>query len=383
MAALQGLCIFIQIFTVSHAKERTQKNCLNCNAEVMGRYCQVCGQENIETHETFWQLTTHLVYDIVHFDGKFFSTLKKLLFKPGFLTKEYIRGKRASYLHPIRMYVFTSTIFFIIFFTFILPKDALHDSGQPANENISVDSAQLKTENPAQNSTDSKKLQVRDSILKALADQGIKVNDASSPLKISVDTAEKKGNIINFRGEELPKSIEAYQSMQKKLPQDKQDGWLVKMVTERSILISNKYNGDVKRFGTEILENFFHSLPKMMFISLPLAALILQLLYIKRKQFLYVHHGVFLIHGYIAVYILFLLQYGLGAINDILHWSLISYLLGFSTFLIFFYLYKSMRNFYGQGRAKTLFKFFLFNMLYFLVLALLAAVFFTTSIFQI
>ena len=104
---------------MSHLKERKQKNCLNCNAQVYGKYCHICGQENIEPKETFWGLATHFVYDIVHFDGKFFSTLKYLLFKPGFLSHEYLRGRRASYLHPIRMYVFTSAIFFILFFTFI------------------------------------------------------------------------------------------------------------------------------------------------------------------------------------------------------------------------------------------------------------------------
>ncbi len=73
----------------------------------------------MEVEESFWSLATHLIYDIMHFDSKFFDTLKFLLLKPGFLSKEYLRGRRASYLHPIRMYVFTSAIFFLIFFSFI------------------------------------------------------------------------------------------------------------------------------------------------------------------------------------------------------------------------------------------------------------------------
>ncbi len=107
---------------MSHFPERTDKNCLNCGAEVLGRYCQNCGQENLEPKETFWHLVTHFVNDVTHFDGKFFSTLKFLLFRPGFLSKEYVRGRRMSYLHPIRMYVFTSAIFFIIFFSLIGDK---------------------------------------------------------------------------------------------------------------------------------------------------------------------------------------------------------------------------------------------------------------------
>src|SRR5262249_31151697 len=64
-----------------------------------------------------WHMVTHFFNDITHFDGKFFVTLKDLLFRPGFLSKEYMKGRRASYLHPVRMYVFTSAIFFLLFFS--------------------------------------------------------------------------------------------------------------------------------------------------------------------------------------------------------------------------------------------------------------------------
>src|ERR1700754_4875958 len=102
---------------MSHGKERKDKDCLNCGSIVLGRYCQVCGQENIEPKETFWSMLRHFLEDITHFDGKFFVSMKDLLFKPGFLSSEYIKGRRAKYLHPVRMYVFTSAIFFLVFFT--------------------------------------------------------------------------------------------------------------------------------------------------------------------------------------------------------------------------------------------------------------------------
>ena len=60
---------------------------------------------------------SHFFSDITHFDGKFFTSMKDLVLKPGFLSKEYMRGKRASYLNPIRMYLFTSFIFFLVFFS--------------------------------------------------------------------------------------------------------------------------------------------------------------------------------------------------------------------------------------------------------------------------
>ncbi len=72
---------------MSHSKERHEKICLNCNAELTGRYCHVCEQENIEPKETVWGLVSHFFYDITHFDGKFFSTARYLITKPGFFTQ--------------------------------------------------------------------------------------------------------------------------------------------------------------------------------------------------------------------------------------------------------------------------------------------------------
>ena len=101
---------------MSHAPLRKENDCLNCGTLVQGRYCHKCGQENTVPKETFWHMVTHFFYDITHFDSKFFETMKDLVFKPGFLSREYMKGKRASYLHPVKMYVFTSAVFFLLFF---------------------------------------------------------------------------------------------------------------------------------------------------------------------------------------------------------------------------------------------------------------------------
>ena len=103
---------------MSHQPERKENNCLNCGTLVAGRYCQHCGQENVETKQSAGALVRHFVYDIFHFDGKFFDTMKQLLFRPGYVPKEYVLGKRSSYLDPIRMYLFTSAVFFLVFFFF-------------------------------------------------------------------------------------------------------------------------------------------------------------------------------------------------------------------------------------------------------------------------
>jgi hypothetical protein len=83
---------------------RKEKKCLNCGAEVPDKFCTHCGQANTEPKESLFHLVADFFSDITHYDSKVFVTLKDLIFKPGFLTKEYNAGKRIRYLNPIRLY---------------------------------------------------------------------------------------------------------------------------------------------------------------------------------------------------------------------------------------------------------------------------------------
>lgn len=95
---------------------RHEEDCLNCGTQLQGHFCHVCGQENLQIKENFGHLMQHAVADYFHFDEKFFHTLKPLLFKPGKLTIDYMAGKRTQYLHPIRIYIFISLVFFLLYF---------------------------------------------------------------------------------------------------------------------------------------------------------------------------------------------------------------------------------------------------------------------------
>src|SRR5688500_1590968 len=99
---------------MSHKKYRAETNCLNCGTEVLGRFCQNCGQENIEIKENFFHMVTHVMGDFFHFDSKFFRSLKPLFIKPGFLTREFWDGKRMQYIHPLRLFFFVTIVMVII-----------------------------------------------------------------------------------------------------------------------------------------------------------------------------------------------------------------------------------------------------------------------------
>ncbi len=339
---------------MSHLKERSEKKCLNCNTDLDGRYCHVCGQENLEPEETAWHLVTHFFNDITHFDGKFFSTLKCLIFKPGFLSSEYKMGRRASYLNPVRMYIFTSAIFFLIFFSVTHIGDGnvvkkTYNKKTPT-EIDKMDSLQF------------------DAFTRELNDEKPMTRAEFEHFK---DTVKQKTG-LHFSTKKY-RSKEAYDSARKAGKID--DGWFERQMAYKEIEMNEKYEGNQDRILRAFVYNLFHSLPQMLFLSLPLFALVLKLLYIRRKHFYYVSHAIFSIQFYIFVFIMWFIALMLQQLNDILDWNFIICLQVGVVILIFFYLYKAMRNFYQQRRAKTIWKYLLLNFSMFFIICLLFVVF--------
>jgi len=129
-------------------------------------------------------------------------------------------------------------------------------------------------------------------------------------------------------------------------------------------------------------ESFLHRMPYLMFLSLPFFALILKLLYIRRKSFFYSDHAIFTLYHYIFSFFILLVIFGFVALQDWLHWQLFDWIRSLLFLFWIFYLYKSLRNFYGQSRAKTLSKFLLLNLLGLFAMLLLFVIFVFFSIFQ-
>src|ERR1700743_2797230 len=126
---------------------RQENDCLNCGTTLQGHYCHVCGQENLQIKESFGHMMNHAISDYFHFDHQFFHTLKPLLFKPGFLTNEYMSGRRAQYLHPVKMYIFISLVYFLLLFQSSHKKVVSTTvNGKPVTIENSIDSAKKAIE---------------------------------------------------------------------------------------------------------------------------------------------------------------------------------------------------------------------------------------------
>lgn len=357
---------------MSHVEERKEKDCLNCGAIVQGRFCHVCGQENIVPHETFWHMVKHFFYDITHFDSKFFDSLKYLVLRPGFLSKEYIAGKRNTYLNPIKMYVFTSAVFFLIFFSVF----SMEDNYTTIDENGNDITKQ------ARNAKDSAELKAAMDSLAVLEDYVPFVDDTLTKKK----NKNKNNRNVNFsfgNTQQEYSTVEKYDSAQAAMPDSLKDSWAIKLLNRKAISLNQKYDGEGDKIGVLILNKFMHSFPYILFVSLPMYALFLKLIYIRNKKKFFADHGIFLVHLYIFTFILLLIFIGLGELGDLKGFSWLSWIQVLLILYGIWYAFKAMRNFYGQGFGKTFVKFILFNILCVVSINVLFAIFLLVTFFQV
>jgi hypothetical protein len=89
-----------------------RSHCQNCGSPLSGPYCSSCGQHDIDYHRSLGPIIEDSLEGFLHFDGKFFRSVRWLFTRPGFLTREFVAGRRVAYIHPLRLYIFASFLFF-------------------------------------------------------------------------------------------------------------------------------------------------------------------------------------------------------------------------------------------------------------------------------
>lgn len=88
--------------------------CPNCATPLQGPWCHACGQKGEEYHRSIWHLTAEAFEGLTHFDGRFWQTLPRLAVRPGQLTRDYLDGHRASQIPPFRLFL---VVLLLVFFT--------------------------------------------------------------------------------------------------------------------------------------------------------------------------------------------------------------------------------------------------------------------------
>jgi hypothetical protein len=288
--------------------------CENCRAVVAGRYCSNCGQRVEPPVHTLWHFLTVAFEDVTHADSRLWRTLGALLFKPGFLTREFLDGRRARYLPPVRLYLVISVVFFVWLAT--LAKAPPDDAHMTPEQRAAIAQARQAAE-------EARRAAGASAVLVIPAD-----GKASAPSPAAAAPKE------SFSGSSLAGDTEHCKKMSYMGPG--RDG-LVRGCMQAA-----------QDHGRSLIESFMHNLPRAMFVFLPLLAAVMLLLYWHPRHY-YVEHLLFYVHNHAFFFLVILMAGLLGTLLPS-----IATLIGWLTMLyIAWYVYRAMRVMYGQGRLRT------------------------------
>ncbi len=347
------------------------ENCLNCGEVLRGQHCSHCGQRAKVRVLSLGTLVRDLLGDITNFDSRIWRTLKPLAFSPGSLTVEYLRGRRTHYSPPFRMYLILSVAFFLLTTVGGNPADVLNfevdndgsggasmqvGAGDQAPAAPAAKEAPAGTSNKAASNAaspapklDPERQRIVDGLVKHIPDQADR-DKARAELEqdLGAMSSAQVAPIKRLMDDPCgPDNLQIGIGIGEKYEQRARDA-------------CRKIVADGKGFGRAVYEN----IPKMMFIFLPLIAVVMFVLYLGSGRY-YVEHLLFFVHFHafffvcgIAVLLLersssmlvnTVVGSGLKTVENILTAVLMFY--------VPYYLYRAMRRVYGQGRVVTLVKY--------------------------
>jgi hypothetical protein len=276
--------------------------CANCMATLTGEYCSACGQRHEPHIHTMAHFAGEAFESVTHADSRLWRTLWYLLAKPGYLTRQFFDGKRASYLPPFRLYLVISVAFFIL--------------GPSESSNVAIKDAQeLELTGPG-----------------AIRDSGGK--------KAAIDTTQDDGTrTITVQGlSDFCREFNGLPDSDNEARNRLRDN--CRKITE----------GDGRDLGRNVLNN----LPRAMFVFLPMLAFVMWLLYWRPRRY-YVEHLLFLVHNHAFVFLGFSILILLGKVPVVGDWTGWGWVLGLLYML--WYLYRAQRVVYGQARGITVAKY--------------------------
>jgi hypothetical protein len=245
------------------------------------------------------------VGDIVNLDSRIFRSIPPFLFKPGFLTREYLAGKRKKYMSPFRLYILMSLLFFFL--------------AQATSKKITE-----AGDNWLQITTDTSEAIIRDDSL------AIELLRNDSIFKAEIDSAASS------------KSIRKAKRINK-----------LKEGAIEALLNKNAF-----------LQNFYRTISYVLFLLMPVFALLLKLLFVRRRVF-YIEHLMFSINMHSFMLLVFSLMIILG---QILKEN--SGYVAFMFIIIPVYFTAGMKRFYRQVIWKIILKEMILAGMYFIIMLL-------------
>jgi len=288
-------------------------DCVNCGARLLGPYCSLCGQRHEPRPPTVGHLLGETFETLTHADSRLWRTIVTLLARPGLLTREFLVGRRARYLPPFRLYIVASVTCFLLL--------ALLPSREPPA---------VPPKQPA-------------ALERPGGAAGVQRAARSDAVAVDVDEAGCRRLEVTGIGDGIGAELKS-------------------RLRDACLRV-------VRDGGKGLGEAFLRSLPKAMFMLLPLFALLPMAFYWRPRR-LYVEHLLLLVHNHSALFIALSAQQVLALVVPAGLASLsVPVLVVWSAW----HVYRGMRTFYGEPRGKTLAKAAALGSLYLLFASLALA----------
>ena len=354
-------------------------HCENCGAPLSGPYCGQCGQPAIDYRRSFGHVLVDVLNEFLNWDSKFFATIALLIVKPWRLTNEFVAGHRVRYVHPLRLYLLASILFF-----FAVNFGA---------KGIRFDPTKFPDEKRAE-------------VAAAIADKRDEIEAELSKENLTPDQRQKVQKALDYltkptssatttpTPEESPSPTAApgisptAESGQQTYGPVGDRPFVVfddaKSTTPFERWIEGRAKEKMGEHGTKMglfISTLFSNLPYMMLCCIPLFALVLKVLYIRRRLF-YIDHLIYALHihtfFYAGIMLIVLVTIGLNrfAPGAIAGWLIALLWIAFVT-----QIFLSIRYVYRQGWFFSIFKFLFGGFVYLMVLLFaLAITFFATLV---
>jgi hypothetical protein len=307
--------------------------CTDCGAELVGRFCHQCGQP-AHLHRSLLHLGEELLHGVMHFDGRIWRTLPLLLFRPGRLTREWVHGKRARYVSPLAMFLFTVFLTFMVLS--LLPKS---DSQDLADVTVKA-TADLAEERAGL----------------ARAERALAGVDPARRVEAEAQVAEARQDLR--KAEKLVEALNRVQA----------EGG--SMTETREALKAGGKTGKVEvNLGSERLnkavehaaENpelawykFKNSFYKFSFLLVPLSVPFVALLFLWKRGFTLYDHAVFVLYSLTFVSLLILVSVLLARMSELAG----AIATGVFPFLVPTHMYHQLKGAYGLRAFSALWRLF-------------------------
>lgn len=320
-------------------KKPLDPSCLNCGYPFFKNenFCPECGQENKGQHLSFNNFIYEIFSGFLSWDSKFWKTFIPLILKPGKVTLDYAKGKRATYTNPFRFYLIISIVFFLI-------VNVLFNIERLTTITPEVDKNTVTTNISALNS-----LSIKGEVLDSST---IKDTVKQSKPKLYLSFLPSADKLLKYNDEHPDVKVnEALRAL------ELEDNFWNRFLYNRIHVLNHL---DFKNNSSNLIQKGVSFIPVSLFFILPFFALFIALLYIRHNHYYYINHLVFVFHIQTVFFIFLILLLPLKLVLIDTNLPVIRPF----TLVFLIYLFLALKKVYQQGYIKTFIKFIFLNLMF-------------------